>query len=98
LTTNSDDRKNLSWQTFRIGRGVKKTDTIDAKKRIIRAMVFGFLRGRVRFANASPSPSCGIKEYCKSHTSPQSRKGQRAAGPKGNAYILNPLTGVKFEQ
>jgi hypothetical protein len=62
LTTNSDARKNLSWQTFRIGRGVKKTDVIDAKKRIMRSMAFGFLRGRVR-CTTQPLSLMRIKRY-----------------------------------
>ncbi len=63
LTTRSG-RKEESYRGKhnRIGRGVKKTNTIVAEKRITRSMAFGFLRGRVRFANASPSPRCGIQK------------------------------------
>jgi hypothetical protein len=63
LTTNSDDRKNLSWQTFRIGRGVKKTDAIGVKKMNNAINGIWLFAGEGALYNASPSPDGEIRNY-----------------------------------
>jgi hypothetical protein len=64
LNAHSDDRRNASRQTFRIGRGVKKTNAIDAENsEIIATMVFGFLRGRVRCTTQAPAPDENLEKF-----------------------------------
>jgi hypothetical protein len=56
LTTNSDARKNLSWQTFRIGWGVKKTVAIAAEQKNYKINGSWLFAGEGALFNASPSP------------------------------------------
>jgi hypothetical protein len=62
LNTNSDDRKNLSWQTFRIGRGVKKTNAIDAEEKNLEVNGIWLFAGEgALLQRKSLSPICGTK-------------------------------------
>ncbi len=60
LTTNSDDRKNLSWQTFRIGRGVKKTNAIDANKTKYAINGIWLFAGEGALQQRKPLPPCCV--------------------------------------
>jgi hypothetical protein len=56
FTTQSDDRRIVSWKTFRFGRGVKKTNAIAEEKQNNEYNGIWLFAGEGALYNASPSP------------------------------------------